>query len=194
VQECFPVPSDKDLIYQELLVLRCHRGDRAALEELVVTWEHRLFYFLRRLGSEEPDAWDLLQETWLRVLRGIGSLKEPSNLAPWLYRIARNAAINHGQARALRRERREELPPPAETQEDPGPRNLDDAEQVHHGLLQLALPQREVLSLYFLESMTVEQIAQVLEVPPGTVKSRLYHAKRGLRAVLAKEDERDVPS
>jgi DNA-directed RNA polymerase specialized sigma24 family protein len=54
---------DKDLIYQELLVLRCQRGDKAALSELVRTWEKRLFYFIRRLVNEEHDAWDILQQT-----------------------------------------------------------------------------------------------------------------------------------
>jgi RNA polymerase sigma-70 factor (ECF subfamily) len=182
------VRDDKDLIYQELLVLRCQRGERVALEELVVAWQHRLFYFLRRLGNEEADAWDLLQQTWLKVLRGISGLKEPRRLAPWLYRIARNAAIDHIQARSLYREHLEELPPAVETEEDPSLRNLDDVEQIHHGLLQVALPHREVLTLYFLESMTVEEIAEVVEAPPGTVKSRLHHAKRALRAVLTKED------
>jgi RNA polymerase sigma factor (sigma-70 family) len=185
------VGKDKDLIYQELLVLRCQRGDRDALQELVVTWERRLFYFLRRLGSEEQDAWDLLQQTWLKVLRGISALRDARQLAPWLYCIARNTAINHGQMRSLHRERLEELPPATDSEEDPGPRNYDDVEQIHHGLLQLPLTHREVLTLYFLESMTIEQIAQVLEVPPGTVKSRLYHAKRALRNILTKENQRD---
>jgi RNA polymerase sigma-70 factor (ECF subfamily) len=184
------VPSDKDLIYQELLVLRCQRGERDALEELVAKWERRLFYFLRRLGADEQDAWDHLQQTWLKVLRGIARLKEPRQLAPWLYRIARNTAISHGQASSLHRERLEELPA-ADAEEDFGPRHFDDVEQIHHGLLQLALPHREVLTLHFLESMSVEEIAEVIEAPPGTVKSRLYHAKRALRALLTKEEQHD---
>jgi RNA polymerase sigma-70 factor (ECF subfamily) len=178
----------KDLIYQELLVLRCQRGERAALEELVETWQRKLFYFLRRLSSTEEDAWDLLQQTWLKVLRGISALKEPRRLAPWLYRIARNAAIDHGQARSLHRDHLEQLSAAIESEEDCSVRNLDDVEEIHHGLLQLTLPHREVLTLYFLESMTVDEIAEVLEAAPGTVKSRLHHAKRALRAVLTKED------
>lgn len=185
------MPNDKDLICQELLVLRCQRGERDALAELVATWERRLFYFLRRLGAEEQDAWDQLQQTWLRVLGGINSLKEPRRLAPWLYRIARNVAISHGQASSLHREKLEELQP-AEADEDFGPRHFEDAEQIHHGLLQLALPHREVLTLYFLESMSVEEIAEVIETPPGTVKSRLYHARRALRAALTKEERHDI--
>jgi RNA polymerase sigma-70 factor (ECF subfamily) len=186
--------ADKDLIYQELLVLRCQRGERAALAELVMTWERRLFYFIRRLGSDETDAWDILQQIWLKVLRGIAGLKEPRTLAPWLYRIARNTAINHGQMRSHYRECLQDLQPASDIEDDPGPRHLDDAEQIHHGLLQLALPYREVLTLHFLENMTVEQIASVLEVPDGTVKSRLYHARRALRDVLEKEDKHGLSS
>jgi RNA polymerase sigma-70 factor (ECF subfamily) len=184
------VASEKDLICQELLVLRCQRGERAALEELVTTWERRLFYYLRRLGSPEQDAWDILQQTWVKVLRGLSGLKEPRNLAPWLYRIARRAAIDQGQMRTLYRERLEELNAPTDAEDDPGPRDLENAEHIHYGLQQLDLSQREVLTLHFLESMPIEQIAQVLEIPPGTVKSRLFHARRALRAVLTQEDKR----
>lgn len=178
---------DKDLIYQELLVLRCQRGDKAALSELVRTWEGRLFYFIRRLVNEENDAWDILQQTWLKTMRGISSLKEPRNLAPWLYRIARNNAINLGHLRSVQRHNLEDYQAASEVLEDDGPRNLEDAEQIHHGLLQLGLPHREVLTLFFLEDMSIDEIAQVLDIPAGTVKSRLHHAKHALRCVLEKE-------
>jgi RNA polymerase sigma-70 factor (ECF subfamily) len=188
------VATEKELLYQELLVLRCQRGDRAALQELITTWQRRLFYFLRRLGCEEADAWDLLQQTSIRVLRGIARLKEPRQLAPWLYRIARNTAIDHGKLRSLEHKRLEALAQDSEPEDDPGIGNIDDVEQIHHALLQLAVPHREVLTLFFLESMSVEQVADVLGVPPRTVKSRLHHAKRALRAVLTKEDSHDIAS
>src|SRR5215468_6587046 len=89
-----------EAIYEELLVLRCRRGEKDALEELVRTRENRLFYFIRRLVDNEADAWDVLQQTWVRVLSGIGALREPRSLGPWLYRVARHAAFNHGQVRA----------------------------------------------------------------------------------------------
>jgi RNA polymerase sigma factor (sigma-70 family) len=178
---------DKELIYQELLVLRCQRGDKVALAELVSTWEKRLFYFIRRLVNEEHDAWDILQQTWLKVMRGISTLKEPRNLAPWLYRIARNNAINLGHLRAVQRDNLDDYPADSEALEDAGPRNFEDAEQIHHGLLQLGLAHREVLTLFFLEDMTTDEIAHVLDIPAGTVKSRLHHAKHALRCVLEKE-------
>jgi RNA polymerase sigma-70 factor (ECF subfamily) len=184
------LPRDKDAVARELLAVRCRRGDRAALEELIRTWEPRLLYFLRRLVRDESDAWDVLQETWVRVLGGIGSLSEPRSLAPWLYRVARNTANSHARS----------CEPPHESLEDHsdanapdpagGPLDFEDAEEVHRGLQSLTLPHREVLTLFFLQDLAVEEVATVLGVPPGTVKSRLHYAKRALRLALAEEESR----
>jgi RNA polymerase sigma-70 factor (ECF subfamily) len=184
------LPRDKDAVARELLALRCRRGDRAALEELIRTWELRLLYFIRRLVRDETDAWDVFQETWVRVLRGIGSLSEPGSLAPWLYRVARNTALRHAQSSAPPHESLEDHPDALAS--DPGADSLDftDAEQVHRGLLALSLPHREVLTLFFLEDLSVEEVATVLGVPAGTVKSRLHYAKRALRKAIAEEASR----
>jgi len=64
---------DKDAVARELLAMRCRRGDRTALEELIRTWERPLLYFIRRLVHDEADAWDVLQKTWVKVLSGISS-------------------------------------------------------------------------------------------------------------------------
>ena len=68
--------------------------------------------------------------------------------------------------------------------------SLDDAEQVHYGLRRISLPHREILTLFFLQDLSVEEIADVVGIPFGTVKSRLYYAKRALRTVLEKEEQR----
>jgi RNA polymerase sigma-70 factor (ECF subfamily) len=177
-----------ETIYQELLVMRCRRGDKAALEELVRTWEKRLLYFIRRLVDDEADAWDVLQQTWLRVLSGIGTVREPGSLGPWLYRIARNAAFNHGQLQATYRRFLEnhQAPPPVDGASIP--ENFANADDVHRALLHLSLVHREVLTLFFLEGFSIDEIGQILELPAGTVKSRLYYAKQALRGLLGKED------
>jgi RNA polymerase sigma-70 factor (ECF subfamily) len=182
------VQRTTEAISEELLALRCRRGEKAALEELVRAWEKRLFYFIRRLVDNEADAWDVLQETWVRVLSGLGALREPRSLGPWLYRVARHAAFNHGQVRATYRRLLQDCPAAAPADDDPAREEFENAELVHHGLLRLSLPHREVLTLLFLEGFSVEAMAQVLDVPAGTVKSRLHHAKKALRAVLGKED------
>ena len=67
---------------------------------------------------------------------------------------------------------------------------FENAEQVHYGLDRISLPHREILTLFFLQDLTIEDIAVVLEIPAGTVKSRLYYAKRSLKAVLEKENQK----
>ena len=181
--------SEKEAVYDELLVLRCQRDDQAAMEELIRRWERRLFYYIRRLVSEESDAWDVLQQTWLNVVRGIVSLKEPRSVPTWLYRIARNAAFSHLRMDHARRRHFEENGPLDGIEDGEDGFHLEDAERVHWGLSKLSLAHRDVLTLFFLNDLSVDQIAEVLDTPSGTVKSRLYHAKQALRAVLEKENK-----
>ena len=173
-------------IRNELLILRCRRGDAAAWAELQAIWERRLFYYIRRLVSQEADAWDVLQKTWVQIVRGLGKLRDPASLHVWLYRVARNVAITHHRMASLH----DEAPLPDEIvdAENSGwmPR-LEQAEQVHRMLERLSPSHREVVTLHFLEGMGVAEIAQVVNAPPGTVKSRLHYAKKSLRAMLAEE-------
>lgn len=172
--------TEKEAIYYELLVLRCRRGQRNALEELIRTWEGRLFYYIRRLIDDEQQAWQILQQTWVKVLGGIRKLREPRKLPSWLYKIARNTAMSHLRAEYSNRALLEENKNLADVEDNGDNLAFEDAEQVHYGLGQISLHHREVLTLLFLQEMSVERVAEVLEIPAGTVKSRLYHARRAL--------------
>ncbi|WP_165247731.1 RNA polymerase sigma factor [Paludisphaera soli] len=174
---------DSDEIDRELLVIRCRRGERAAFEELIRAWERRLFVFIRKLVSDEEEAWQILQEVWLQVLRGIAGLRDPRRLPVWLYQVARNTVMSHYR-REYARAGRLDVDVPGEPDSGGG---FDDAELVHHGLTRLALPDREVLTLYFLNDLSIAETAEVLGIPPGTVKSRLYRAKRALRDAIGPE-------
>jgi RNA polymerase sigma-70 factor (ECF subfamily) len=179
--------TEKEGIYCELLVLRCRQGQRAALEELVRTWERPLFYYIRRLIDDEDEARQILQQSWVSVLQGLGWLREPRKLPAWLYSIARKTALTHlrnkyGEQTASRGCETGATVDVADTQLD-----FDNAEQIHYGLGRLSILHREVLTLFFLQDLSIEEIAGVLEIPIGTVKSRLHHAKRALKAVLEQE-------
>jgi RNA polymerase sigma-70 factor (ECF subfamily) len=174
---------------QELLVLRCKRGERQALGELIGYWEDRLYYYVRRLVATEEDASDVLQQTWIRVIKGIKSLDDPERLPPWLYKIARCTALSHWRTHHRIHDPLEENGDLAAITAPEEDEHFDNAEQVHHGLSRLTLAHREVLTLHFLEDLSLEQMAEVLDIPPGTVKSRLYYAKRALRAVLDREED-----
>lgn len=178
------MPRDKQAILRELVVLRCQRGDRDAFDALVREWEGRLFYYIRRLVESEEDAWDVLQQTWLQAFKGIRSLETPERLPAWLYRIARCRAATRWRDHYRELVRHEEPTDLAELEAPEDDRHFDDAARVHQALEQISLAHREVLTLFFLEDLSLAQMAEVIDVPLGTVKSRLWHAKRALRAVL----------
>jgi RNA polymerase sigma-70 factor (ECF subfamily) len=177
--------SQSDAVRSELLLLRHRAGDRAALAELVSLWERPLLYYLRRLLETEQDAWDALQESWLRALRELPRLRDDRAFPAWLYTIARRVAM-----RARRQARPGE---PLAEDDDPGapaaaepdaPLAGIDPRDVHRALAELSLAHRDVLTLHFLEGFPVAEIAAITGAPAGTVKSRLFHAKRALRKLL----------
>jgi RNA polymerase sigma-70 factor (ECF subfamily) len=175
-------------IYDELLVTRCKRRDVAAWDELVSRWNNRLFYYLRRLIDHEPDARNALQDVWLHAIRGIHSLQNTARLAPWLYTIARRTAMTHFREQYACREESGTEAIDHETDDDSVAQLcLENIELVHFGLGKLGIPEREVLTLFFLEDLTTAEIADLLGIPVGTVKSRLFKARRDLRRVLEKE-------
>jgi RNA polymerase sigma-70 factor (ECF subfamily) len=181
------VRTQRDLILIELLVLRSRRGEPEAARELVRMFEAPLVYYVRRLMASEADAWDVVQDTWLNVFRTLRHLKEPRSFTAYLYTAARNNALAHLRRNNTRDALHASIDPPIAIDEND---DLDftpeDAAALHQGLGQLSLAHREVLTLFFLEELSVDEIARVVGVPPGTVKSRLHHAKRALRDVLEK--------
>lgn len=178
------MPTDPRTLRDEWLVLRCQLGEPAAFDELMRRWESRLLYYLRRLVPQEADAWDALQRTWLAVYRDLPRLREPRALRAWLYRVARNQAAGHCRREfALRARIDDEADPEGVAEPDWTP-DLDQAGRVHDAIGGLSLPHREVITLHFLEQMPLEEIAEVIGAPVGTVKSRLHYAKRILKQRL----------
>jgi RNA polymerase sigma-70 factor (ECF subfamily) len=181
--------SEKDILDSAILVVRFQRGDREAFEAIVRHWEQRLFFYIRRLVSTEADAWELLQETWLKLFRSLSSLRDPKSLPAFMYRTARNTVMTRLRRKEVQAENFVE-----ETHNDEpcadAFASFDNAEQVRHALEQLPLPQREALTLFFLEDLSLEEIAEVTGVPVGTVKSRLHYAKAAIRKLIS-GDEND---
>ncbi len=179
-------PLDPTRLEHELLARRCLRGERAAWEELVARWQRPLFYYVRRMLRGEDKAWSVLQDTWLRVFSSLATLEQPARLAPWLYAVARNALRQHGAELAAGRHAADEV----EELADPRPELAVDAERVHLALAQLEPAQREALTLFFLQDLSLQEMAEVLEIPVGTVKSRLSAARGALRAALSRKESR----
>jgi len=170
-------------LQDEWLALRCQSGEPDAFEDLVRTMERPLRYYAAKLLGNEERALDVLQDVWIRAFRGVRKLKDPASLRPWLYRIAYGAAIDRirGDASRVRAEaaHSEQFEEAADLRFDE-----EDAAAVHRALDEIDLRHREVLVLYFLEDFSVAQIAAVVGCPEGTVKSRLYHARKALKEIL----------
>ncbi|MEO3870653.1 sigma-70 family RNA polymerase sigma factor [Nonomuraea sp. B12E4] len=170
----------------ELLVVRAQLGERTALSELVARWQAPVWTYVRRmLDAERAD--DVTQEIWLAVLRGLPRLREPARFAPWLFTIARRSVTER-----LRGQYAREHEPRAAGEavaEDSVEAMVDRAELVS-ALARLPVLEREILVLFYLEDLSVEDCAQICRIPVGTVKSRLNRARRLLRAHLEEKGYR----
>ena len=175
---------------ESFLVLRAQSGDRGALDALLASVQEPLYRYVLSLVGERQTAEDALQETFVRVYRKLGWLREPELFRPWAYRIATREAF-----RQLKRERRwaeqvrdeDELkavaaPPP---REEVAP---ELAARLRETVATLPPASRAVVVLYYLHEMSLEETAAVLGVPLGTVKSRLAYGLGALRRQL-KETE-----
>ncbi|SDI33666.1 RNA polymerase sigma factor [Nonomuraea jiangxiensis] len=166
----------------ELLVVRAQLGERAALAELVLRWRTPVWTYVRRmLDAERAD--DVAQEIWLAVVRGLPRLREPDRFAPWLFTIARRSITDRLRAEYAEAEAFADV---AAVSDDPAEATVERAE-LTAGLSALPVLEREVLVLFYLEDLSVEECAQVCRVPAGTIKSRLSRARRLLREQLTEK-------
>jgi RNA polymerase sigma-70 factor (ECF subfamily) len=175
-------------IYLELLVLRCQQQDRQAFEELVRHFEKRLYYYIRRLVGDEQDVWNILQDTWLKVIGSICHLREPGLITVWLYSIARHTIVDYRRGKYAEAMRFCPQEPLIDIPEDMGPAEYENVQLVHYALGRLSPAHREVLTLHFLEQLPLEAIAAIIGTSVGTVKSRLYYAKQDLKKLIERED------
>ena len=173
----------------ELLVVRCQLGERAAFEELIQRWHPPLWGYLRRVAGNDDAARDVIQDVWVRVLRGIGRLREGSRLRPWLFGIGRRVLMDR-----LRHQYASRIDDSFDVSELAGDVENDDLEQeiaaMEHELARLPVTEREVLTLFYLRELSLAEVSEVLGVPVGTVKSRLFRARQLLRRGLHSEGTR----
>jgi RNA polymerase sigma-70 factor (ECF subfamily) len=169
---------------QRTLILQCQLGLRPALEEMYLSHNRPLGYYLRRMLNRD-DIDDVQQEVWLAVIRRIGRLRAPEAFIVWLFQIARSKVINRlADRRAFLSldEQNSEVPV-----DEPEPEFApEDAAWIHGAMGKLNTAHREVLVLRFMENLSYEQIADVIGCNAGTVRSRLHYAKLALRLHLEK--------
>ena len=168
--------SERNEAFDALLVIQIQNGDRKGFNLLFHRWNKKLLRHAIRQVKSHHIAKDVVQNSWIAILKGLNTLKEPSHFGPWAMRIVYYKAIDH-----LRKQKRKELKSTLsndEIQEDPR------IQSILTGLNALPENHKQMLTLFYLEEMSVVEIAYILNIPPGTVKSRLFHAREFLKKQL----------
>ena len=185
---------------EERLLEGLRRGDEAAFEVLIRDYEHPVFNLVSRLVDDSADAADVVQEVFIKVFRKVTSFRCESSLRTWIYRIAVNEARN--QRRWFTRHKRREVtlePLPGETQgysdwlEDAGRSPFElaldrETEALVEAALRTVNPAfRSALVLREIEGLSYEEVAEILQITLGTVKSKILRVREALRKSLAAE-------
>jgi RNA polymerase sigma-70 factor (ECF subfamily) len=178
-------PTENDARGTPWLVLRAQSGDRAALEALLAHAETLLRPFATLMLRDADAADDVLQEALLIIYRKLATLREPRAFAAWARRIASREIFRALRGRRAHEQLHDELPPElpdgAALPEPP-----DGLMQRLPALLERVSPaSRAVLALHYLDDLSLDEIAAVLDLPVGTVKSRLAYGLTLLRRQLA---------
>ncbi|MBM3499885.1 MAG: sigma-70 family RNA polymerase sigma factor [Armatimonadetes bacterium] len=181
------------------LVQRARAGDVVAFEQLVQPYLGRLYNYLARMVGDASDAEDLTQDAILRAHRAIGSFRGGATFQTWLYRIATNIAVDALRRRGRQKVKVTSLDDPLQSEEGLVPREVPDTQrdplelaeaaelhgEVQQAIASLSPKLRAVVLLFDMQGMSYEEIAEALDLPLGTVKSRLFNARARLRERLA---------
>jgi len=177
-------PNQAGELFDELLVVLAQRGDRRALERLYRRWSPRLLRAARRYCGDDDAASDLAQECWIGIWKGIqksgGTLRDPSRFRSYAFSVLHRRGADH--LRVVIRQRDTAVPQPSEAAGYPPAQSESAA--IAQAFAALPPDQRLAAHLHFVEGLTLREIAMVQSIPEGTAKSRLFHARRALKAAL----------
>lgn len=184
-----------------MLISRSQAGDRTAFNALVEKHQARAYQYAYRLTRNADEASDIVVEGFLRVFNAIHNFKGQSSFITWLYRIMTNCYLDHKKRDKSKRNISLEATLNTESGEllrqvedtDPTPyeqtENTARIARLDRAIAELPDYQRAMIVMYHSEMMSYEEIAHALDLPVGTVKSRLNRARLSLRDLLAKDEE-----
>jgi len=179
------------------LITESTRGNTAAFGELVRRYQERLYHAVYRLVDHPDDALDVVQEAFLNAYQSLDNFKGDAQFFTWLYRIAINAALSHKRKRrvvlsidaaARNGEGVDPLDPSAETRPGHALELAEEGRRIQQALSRLSPEHRTVLVMKDMEGQKYEVMAEILQVPIGTIRSRLHRARLELRALLEQDE------
>ena len=169
-------------LVDEILVMDCQSGSVKAMEMLVSRWQKRLWRYAFNLTGDTEAAWDITQESWLGIIKGLRKLIDPAWFRPWAYIIV-TKMVNDWirRNRAVKKVGLDEI-------QDHQHKDEKDA-GVKELLEKLDMKKRAILNLRYFEQLSIPEIGIALKIPKGTVKSRLYSARKELKELWQKDYE-----
>jgi len=176
------VDRSVEQLVDEILVMDCQSGSVKAMEILVSRWQKRLWKYAYRLTGNAEGAWDVTQESWLGIIKGLRKLNDSASFKAWAYRITTNKSIDWiRKNKAVKQISIEDVQDHQHKEKkDTGLKEL---------LEKLDMRKKVVLSLYYFEGLSVSEISVALKIPNGTVKSRLASARKELKELYQKHVE-----
>jgi RNA polymerase sigma-70 factor (ECF subfamily) len=177
---------------ENLPVLEAKAGDPKAWDILFRRYQMPLYVYVVELVHEQQAALDIVQETFIAATRHIASLHDDEKFGGWLFRIAHQKCVQLWRKADTARaafEKLAEEPSDFETAPDDLLIRREQEDQFMNLLRDLHPEHRSVLLLRFIEDFSLDEIAQITNLPVGTVKSRLHYAKRALRALVEKDPQ-----
>lgn len=174
------------MLTDAVLAVRCQLGEVEAFDRLVERFHPPLYNYVRRLTGSDDAAADAVQDVWVRVVRGLPRLREPERLRAWIFSIAHRTLMDR-----LRVQYSDlEVTGIDVSEHAAEPDDLTAEEQsaaVHAALETMPLIEREILTLFYLRELSLSDISAALDLPIGTVKSRLFRARRLLHTRMTTE-------
>ena len=179
------------------LVVRIRDGDLEALGELYERYKTQVYRTALAITRDERAAEDILQETFLRVYAYAGRIDETVSLGPWLYRVTVNMAYSW-TSRVKRwlhclQDMFDRWTLPAQWHPEATTEEREQRQILQQAIDALPPRHRVVIVLHYLEGLSLREIARVVDVPEGTVKSRLHYARESLRKAILERERRLVP-
>ena len=174
---------------EQEIIIKAQNGSAEAFGLLVNAYSKRIYRAAYGFLRNMDDATDIVQEVFLRAFKNLASFDPKRPMYPWLYRIARNLCLNKIQHKEYGNSGLPdwELRGPAKTPEEITMRNHDE-EHLYHSIRRLSNPYREIIQLKHFQECSYQEIADILDIPIGTVMSRLYNARKKLREILEEEE------
>jgi RNA polymerase sigma-70 factor, ECF subfamily len=174
--------DEKQQIYTEILVIRSQQGEKEAFGLLVELWQKPLLTFALRYLEQETEALDVVQETWISVIKKLCKLKEPDLFVSWLFRTLTNKCIDRIRKKQIEEKLTSNANPKLETATV-----SNENDKLEQAIQKLSDEHRIIILLRFGQELQVGQIAAILNIAEGTVKSRLHRALSRLREILGEK-------